>query len=476
MATSLYRLHFPNQRPYRTDRDSLFGKPGLDFALENFATALTGKLLTLKKPSLQKPELISSYKGSIDEILFMLPENVFTYSDDVTYRALLRKIPVGTKFIVAAHESVMDAVTDLFHHTGHSKNALLIQIPSHISFTDWAEDAFLGVRDAADSKSRFLLKPFYFWRQADSMIGEYVEDGSDVRAIPTPLLFQGGNCLIGDRFWLMGEDYFADTLELLSREGSPVALPDNKEIVDEDVVALFKQHVDGSRKLIRVKTDLQPLPSSQKQVAVLENGKFYLDYPYRGIGRQQPVFHIDMFVTLVGRPTFTAPFTIMVGSPRLAAEIAGLPLAPYSLQGVFDDVAENLSTQGFDVIRNPLPVVFALGDSYTLKQLRSQRLSDDLIADFIALGANDNSVVFPRDWYHASTNNCLVEESSTKGNHVYMPTFGNHDYPELTKVDDYMKDLWTKQGFTMHQLGDFHSFARRLGVVHCIKKYLARGD
>jgi hypothetical protein len=38
------------------------------------------------------------------------------------------------------------------------------------------------------------------------------------------------------------------------------------------------------------------------------------------------------------------------------------------------------------------------------------------------------------------------------------------------------KALWEESGFTVHLLGDFNPFARRQGVVHCIKKYLRRGD
>ena len=36
--------------------------------------------------------------------------------------------------------------------------------------------------------------------------------------------------------------------------------------------------------------------------------------------------------------------------------------------------------------------------------------------------------------------------------------------------------LWEGLGFDVHSLADFNSFARRQGVVHCIKKYLRRGD
>jgi hypothetical protein len=39
-----------------------------------------------------------------------------------------------------------------------------------------------------------------------------------------------------------------------------------------------------------------------------------------------------------------------------------------------------------------------------------------------------------------------------------------------------MEALWEELGFTVHLLGDFNPFAERQGVVHCIKKYVTRGD
>jgi hypothetical protein len=37
-----------------------------------------------------------------------------------------------------------------------------------------------------------------------------------------------------------------------------------------------------------------------------------------------------------------------------------------------------------------------------------------------------------------------------------------------------MQKLWTGLGFQVHALADFNEFARRQGVVHCIKKYIHR--
>jgi hypothetical protein len=80
-----------------------------------------------------------------------------------------------------------------------------------------------------------------------------------------------------------------------------------------------------------------------------------------------------------------------------------------------------------------------------------------------------------RSWHHITWNNCLVEDSDAEGRHVYLPTYGA-GAPDLAALDAHMAALWERLGYTVHPLADFGSFARRQGVVHCIKKYLRRGD
>ena len=65
--------------------------------------------------------------------------------------------------------------------------------------------------------------------------------------------------------------------------------------------------------------------------------------------------------------------------------------------------------------------------------------------------------------------------TGVEGRHVYLPTYGG-GAPDLAALDAHMAALWEGLGYAVHLLADFGSFARRQGVVHCIKKYLRRGD
>jgi len=113
------------------------------------------------------------------------------------------------------------------------------------------------------------------------------------------------------------------------------------------------------------------------------------------------------------------------------------------MQRIFDDIAARLAAAGFDVMRNPLPLVYM-----------------------------DDPAARKRVWYFATANNALVQNGSTKD--VWLPTYGYGNWAVLEKTDAANETIWNALGFTVHRLTDFHPFAESLGAVHCIKKYLAR--
>ncbi len=57
-----------------------------------------------------------------------------------------------------------------------------------------------------------------------------------------------------------------------------------------------------------------------------------------------------------------------------------------------------------------------------------------------------------------------------------MPTFGHGSMSSLSVVDDAMETQFTNLGFTVHRLADCNKLAEAMGVVHCISKFIDRGD
>jgi hypothetical protein len=429
-------------------------------------------------PGLQSPQLVSSFEGALEKILFCFPR--WGAADPRLiqgYTSVIKSLRVGTQFVVAYNASASAVVEKWFADAGHpAENITFIALPDYVSVTDWAEDAYVSLKDASDGTS-YLMEPWAFGRFGDALIADAVEEYTDVRASQAPLIFQGGNCLVGSDFWLLGKDYFADTVGLfVGDDPPPVDVPAGED-PRSFAADLFSQYVDATRSLTLVGTK-KPIPL-QPYVGTKDGERYYLDITASGAGTFQPIFHIDMFLTLVGVNSQGA-FEILVGSPSLADELLKTS-SPFSLPEVYDGIARSLESSGFAVRRNPLvhrPTPGAAVELARLKQLSSEPGNEPLayaVKQLELAGATDTTMIQVRDWHHITWNNCLVENSKSAGKHVYLPTFGHGDYSDLAAVDSKMKSLWEDLGFRVHLLDDFNEFARRQGIVHCIKKYLARG-
>ena len=466
---SLYRRLVPGAPLHRrTERDPLGSVARTRLQALRTSTPPT--------PGLQTPRLNSSWEGRIERILFAFP--AFGVADEQTsagYRSVISALRRGTEFVVVHPAAARDTVEEWFRAAGHGGATTLVPLPDFVSFTDWAEDAYLALTDAADG-STYLMEPWRFQRAGDALIADAVEEFTDIRAAQAPLIFQGGNVLVGDEFWFLGTDYFADSLTLLQGARPPVTFPADADL-DAAVRHLFGKYADAGRELTLIGTR-RPLTVPEFR-GRREDGAFFLDLPAGGAGAFQPIFHIDMFITLIGRRD--GRFVVLVGDPSLGEELTGRR-SPYDLRDAYDEIATTLRTAGFDVRRNPLVHQGTPGRRLTLADLRA--LGDQqgnsamvqAVAELAAAGAEAATQVTVRDWHHVTWNNCLVESSGSVGRHVYVPTYGHGEDADLAVVDRHMARLWADLGFEVHELGDFRSFARRQGVVHCIKKYLRRGD
>jgi hypothetical protein len=150
-----------------------------------------------------------------------------------------------------------------------------------------------------------------------------------------------------------------------------------------------------------------------------------------------------MFISLAGRRD--GRYRILVGDPREAAELTGEPLQPHAMAPVFDNIAAALAAQGFEVVRNPLPLVYV-----------------------------DDPLERVRTWYFATSNNALVHTPMDGPSVVILPTYAHGPFGHLSATDERNARIWESLGFEVRLLADFHPFAANLGAVHCIKKYLAR--
>lgn len=390
-----------------------------------------------------RPELIGSADGGIRRLLFTIPRYaVSTESVNgqnpyaVVYRDLFKKLPSATDLVVLIHAGVLEEVRRWLDEAGLSEQATLIDADDFLGFSIWAEDGYVVIRDGQGDHISFL-EPAFFPRYGDALVADYVSARTDLGKLQAPLYFQGGNVLVGDDFFFIGIDYPLTTL----RRGiiKPAENEDPSAVLEE----LYRRFFDHQRRPIFVGSTVMVPTETRESVEI--DGEQWTEVKHAGNspGTRQPLFHIDMFISLAGRAA-DGRYRLLVGDPRAAAELTGDELQPHAMPAVFDNIAMQLS-EDFEVRRNPLPLVHV---DYTGDR---ERL-----------------------WYFATANNALVHMPSGGPNMVLLPSYGHGSYERLRATDERNSEIWEELGFEVRMLGDFHPFAANLGAVHCIKKYLAR--
>ncbi|WP_025677231.1 hypothetical protein [Paenibacillus polymyxa] len=393
---------------------------------------------------LKTPQLISSSEGAFKKILFTIPSYAVHDPEQrknpykAIYMDLLHKLPEYVELIIIVNKGSEEEVQSWLQEVNRDEKSTIIVLPDNLHFSVWAEDAYTIVHDS-DTNKHYFLEPLDFIRYADSMVAEYISNETEFDSLQTPLHFQGGNILIGDTFFLIGADYPALTLKYVN----DTILPSGDETPQQTVYHAYGQYLDTTRELFYVKSNV-PVPIERSRRVTI-GGELWTEHIYYGNidGTQQPLFHIDMFVTLIGRNQ-TGKYVVLVGSPKLAADLLAVPLWDHSMNDVFDSVAEQLRRDGFEVQRNPLPLAYF-----------------------------DDKETKTRQWYFCTYNNALVERTPTSKK-VWLPTFGYGEWGELQKTDLENKTLWESMGYQVIQITDCHVLASNLGVLHCIKKYLER--
>jgi hypothetical protein len=414
-----------------------------DRALARAAAAFDTLESVVVRGSPERPRIVSSAHGPLRHLLLAYPS--YAGGDDVyrdVFVDLFAKLPAQTELTIVTHPEAVSEVREAVDRLRPESETTIVEAPEYLEFTVWAEDPYVVVEDVGASEPKtFLVEPFAFRRFGDGVLADLVAEATPLQSTQAPLYFEGGNVLIGDDFVLIGIDYLLNTRNVF-REDQPVRdVPANPRALDKLITDRFRQTFDPDREVHFVGTRLQVPEETTRRIRV--DGKRWSEVVYAGTGTRQPIFHIDMFISLTGRAE-SGRYRVLVGSPVAADRILGRRPLPHALDPIFDDVARNLERMGFEVVRNPLPLVFV----------------DD----------PDEKL---RAWYFATSNNCLVEIDGERRS-VWLPTYGHAPWPELAATDEANREIWEQLGFTVHSLADFHPFAQNLGSVHCIKKYLSR--
>ena len=411
-----------------------------DARARRLRTAAVAAQLAGPRPA--SPSLVASAAGAIARLLLTIPgyaaEGGASNPYGVVYRDLLAKLPPATELVILTHEAVEDTVRDWVAAADRDATTTLVATDDFLGFSVWAEDGYVVV--AEDGGRHAFVEPAAFPRYGDALVADQVGAAAGLGLYQAPLHLQGGNVLIGDDFFFIGIDY-----PLLTFEEGILTAP--TEAAQDDLLRqVYRRYLDAERTFVPVGTTLPVPPAAVREFRL--DGELWREEVYAGNapGTRQPIFHIDMFVSLAGRGA-DGRYHVLVGDPREAARLTGEPLQPHAMAPVFDDIARDLGRRGFAVGRAPLPLVYA----------------DDVDARV-------------RSWYFATSSNVLVHAPAGARPVVYIPTYAHGPFADtLAATDGRNAEVWEELGYDVVPLADFHPFASNLGAAHCIKKYLARG-
>ncbi len=366
----------------------------------------------------------------------MVPEHEGRYFGN-TYCSLLDALPSSTRIVMVVEDKTLPFVELWLTELSVSRQICIIEMPKKYRITPWARDAQLSLSNPQGKP--LLLKPNSYTRKDDGCVAELLQQNNICELISAPFYFEGGNILLTEDYLLVG----ADTIAQMEGENDAEKLS-----AFATALSAFDNTISNktSRQIILIKSKT-PVPL-ERTVASQVAGKPWDEVLYfRGIkGTQQPLFHIDMFLSLAGK-TSQGSQRILVADPALAAHLLDEKTHPCAMAGHFDEIATDLEQQGFEVIRNPMPLIYM-----------------------------DKIAKAKRVWFHATTNNVLVQESTTKGNIVWLPQFGHDNWPELVKIDQYNQQLWEGFGYEVRLVAKCQYLAENVGGIHCMTNVLQRGE
>lgn len=391
-------------------------------------------------------QVVSTAHGPLRRLLLCFPlEAALRPGYRAAYADLFATLPPTTRLTVLVDPRAADVLDELVATAGRQATTTMVPADHGLRFTVWAQDPCLVLQD--DDAQTTLLTPLIFDRQQDAGTVGLVARATGAQARPSSLRFHGGYVLVGDDFVLVGRDCREATLETLEREEATTIV--GEQARTERAAARFREELGSDRRVLFVGSGRRLPPDRTRPIHV--NGGEVLEILPGGADSPPPLGHLDMFMTLAGRGP-SGRYRVLVGSPALADDLLGRAPVDAAVSGLFDDVAAQLASEGFEVIRNPLPLTRGDGRRRIDGQLRDVRL-----------------------WYFATANNCLVQLDAVEGDHVWLPTYGHGAWRELTATDAVNRQIWEGLGCTVHELGSFHAFAQRHGALRCIAKELDRG-
>jgi agmatine/peptidylarginine deiminase len=354
------------------------------------------------------PEIRDNDKGEVKKFL-------------KAYKNIIKSICNTVEINIVTHKVAKPKIEELVLEC--KRNVKPIYVNNSIEFSIWSQDVFCIATSSKGDK--YIMQPNQFNRQSDDLLPQIISTKCSYKLKKLNLFFQGGNIIVGDNFWLVGGN------DVMSIDSSK-----NKNL-NKTIIYQYKENLDFFKELIPIYSTKKIQAESTKKILI--NGDIWTEIKNYGnnLNSVQPIFHIDMFITLLGR-TDSGTFKVLVGDSNMSNFGLSSKLITPHLNEIFDDIAEFLKNKKFEVVRNPLP--------------------------YIKFDDKKNKI---RKWYYATYNNVFMNQNTKT---VILPTYHCKDYEHLKSIDEYNIGLWKEMGFNVKKINNFHKFTKNYGAINCIIK------
>ena len=371
---------------------------------------------------------LSDVFGRIHHIFFALPAYQVDFVDTILscMRGIREALGPDVRCTVLHHPPQQEAIEDAMMVSGEldfipwqhgfvlrlrdtrtdfQKGTLRVSSMALPDFTNWVQDAFLVAVDSTGNRqvaaSPKVYRQFGGW---DDEVPRQLAAHLGWPCTTLPVGVEAGNILVDSHAVLIGSDVAQETPE-------------------PEWTSLQTELASGGR-IVHV-----CVPNAR-----------------------QPIFHLDLYVTLAGPHHTTGQPMALIGSVHRARALVG------DLQtGESVEAGETLET-GLDGVANHL---IALG--YAVERLPLLPFSNT----FLTKAA------------HYTYNNCLVEVWRTPDGaiqrRVTLPSYATEQNDALTVLDEDAAEVWKGLGFTVRfARGEFARVAELFGSLRCMTKVLER--
>lgn len=313
--------------------------------------------------------------------------------------------------LIAAFDQYPSRVTKIRRHIDEN----IYECELEIGHTIWAQDGYCILK--RDNEPPALLEPLQYYRAVDDLVADQVAANTDMKLEVTKYPIQGGNILAGDDYILVGKDCLYESAD---STGDSVT----------EIINGFKT-LFGVNHVIWLGLD-EPV-----------NFPFNV---YQGV--YQPIFHIDMYITLAGKAN-NGKELVYVADVNLAKQILRHTPPPAAIAEAFDRTAEYLATFSEDGL-----------------EFEVRRLPIDLWD------------VPNGEGRFLTYNNCLIEWfKNGEQKNVYLPAYSSvaPGSRNRRRLDEKVTQRFADDGFTVKLLrGAYEELCKRGGSIHCITKTLDR--